>query len=72
MPDVNTYFTSVNFFLILSINPLFVNKNKKDNTSKNNTKLPQTGAESITVIAIIALGSIAISSYISYRRYKNI
>jgi LPXTG-motif cell wall-anchored protein len=47
---------------------------KKNTTVKKNTttKLPQTGAESASVIAIIALGAIAITSYISYRRYKNI
>lgn len=43
--------------------------NKKNNTT---TKLPQTGAESASVLAIVALGAISISSYISYRKYKNI
>ena len=43
--------------------------NKKNNTT---TKLPQTGVESASVIAIVALGAISISSYISYRKYKNI
>lgn len=48
------------------------NVNSNKNTNKNTTKLPQTGAESASVIAIIALGTIAIASYVSYRRYKNI
>lgn len=43
--------------------------NKKNNTT---TKLPQTGVESMSVIAIIALGVVAIASFISYRKYKNI
>ena len=42
------------------------------NTTKKTTKLPQTGIESVSVIAIIALGAIGISSYVSYRKYKNI
>lgn len=48
------------------------NVNSNKNTNKNTTKLPQTGAESASVIAIITLGTIAIASYVSYRRYKNI
>ena len=48
--------------------PSNTNGNKKNTT----TKLPQTGVEDFSVIAIIALGAVAISSYISYRRYKNI
>ena len=47
--------------------------NKSSNTKKNTTtKLPQTGVESFSVIAIVALGTIAIASYVSYRKYKNI
>ena len=42
------------------------------NTTKKNTKLPQTGVESVSVIAIIALCAIGIASYVSYRKYKNI
>lgn len=49
------------------------NTNKSSNTKKNTTtKLPQTGVESFSVIAIVALGAIAIASYVSYRKYKNI
>lgn len=49
------------------------NTNKSSNTKKNTTtKLPQTGVESFSVIAIVALGTIAIASYVSYRKYKNI
>lgn len=48
-------------------------KNTTKNITKNKTtKLPQTGSESASVIALIALGALAISSYISYRKYKNI
>ena len=49
------------------------NTNKSSSTKKNTTtKLPQTGEESFSVIAMVALGAIAIASYVSYRRYKNI
>ena len=49
------------------------NTNKSSNTKKNTTtKLPQTGVESFSVIAIITLGAIAVASYVSYRKYKNI
>lgn len=48
------------------------NKNTNKNNNKNTTKLPQTGAESTVVIAIIALGIVSIVSYISYRKYNNI
>ena len=48
------------------------NKDTNKNTNKNTSKLPQTGAENAGVIAIIALGTVAIASYVSYRRYKNI
>lgn len=48
------------------------NVSSNKNTNKNTTKLPQTGAESASVSAIIALGSISIASYVSYRKYKNI
>ena len=48
------------------------NVNTNKNTNKKPTKLPQTGAESASIIAIIVLGAISIASYVSYRRYKNI
>lgn len=46
----------------------------KDTTTKENNKnkLPQTGVESTTLIAIVAVGLISIASYVSYRKYKNI
>lgn len=44
----------------------------KKNTTKKTTKLPQTGVEIGSVIAIIALGAISIASYVSYKKYKNI
>lgn len=47
-------------------------KQNNSNTNKNTTKLPQTGAESTTLIAIVALGIISIISYISYKKYNNI
>lgn len=50
-----------------------VNSNKNANTKKNTTKkLPQTGVETTTLYVIIALGAIGISSFISYKKYKNI
>lgn len=52
-----------------------VNSNKVSNTNKNtNTtkKLPQTGVENTTLFAIIALAVVGITSFISYRKYKNI
>jgi len=48
------------------------NVSSNKNTSKNTTKLPQTGAESASIIVIIALGVMGITSYMSYRKYKNI
>lgn len=49
------------------------NKNTNTNTNKNTTKkLPQTGVESTTLFAIIALAVVGITSFISYRKYKNI
>lgn len=49
------------------------NTNKNVNTNKNTTKkLPQTGVESTTLFAIIALAVVGITSFISYRKYKNI
>jgi len=49
-----------------------VNTNKNTNTNKKPSKLPQTGAESVSIILIIALGVLGITSYMSYRKYKNI
>lgn len=49
------------------------NKNTNKNTNTNTTKkLPQTGVESTTLFAIIALAVVGITSFISYRKYKNI
>lgn len=48
------------------------NVNKDKNTNKDKTKLPQTGAENTTIIAIIALGIISVISYVSYKKYNNI
>ena len=53
------------------------NKDTSENTSKNTNKnttkkLPQTGVESTTLFAIIALAVVGITSFISYRKYKNI
>lgn len=45
-------------------------KNATKNTSKK--KYPQTGVENTTVFAIIVLGVVAIASFISYKKYKNI
>lgn len=43
-----------------------------NSTTKKSTKLPQTGIETISILAIISLGIISIISYVSYKRYKNI
>lgn len=55
------------------------NSSSKSNSSSSsksnnsaNKKLPQTGIEDINILLVIALGAIAIASYISYRKYKNI
>ena len=48
------------------------NVNKDKNTNKDKTKLPQTGAENTTIIAIITLGIISVISYVSYKKYNNI
>lgn len=61
------------------------NSNKNTNTSSNHstsntssnsgnktTKLPQTGAEVTSIIAIAILSVFAVISYISYKKYKNI
>lgn len=46
------------------------NSNKSNNSSTK--KLPQTGIEDINILLIIALGAIALTSYVSYKKYKNI
>lgn len=49
------------------------NVNKVSNKNNNTTKkLPQTGVESTTLFVIIALAVVGITSFISYRKYKNI
>lgn len=49
------------------------NVNKVSNKNNNTTKkLPQTGVENTTLFAIIALAVVGITSFISYRKYKNI
>jgi len=50
---------------------------QKDNTTaekENNTitKLPQTGIEDMSIVAIIGLAVVSIVSYVSYRKYKNV
>lgn len=42
------------------------------NTNKGDNKLPQTGIEEVSVIAIAVLAVVAVVSYASYRKYKNI
>lgn len=44
--------------------------NNKNKTT--NKKLPQTGVESTSIIAMVALASVSIASFVSYRKYKNI
>lgn len=39
---------------------------------ENNTKLPQTGAEKMGVIVVVALGIVSIISYVFLRRYRDI
>lgn len=49
--------------------------NKKDETTPdkgNNTKLPQTGIDSTSIIAIVVISAVAIVSFVSYRRYRDI
>lgn len=48
--------------------------NSKSNKSNNSNtkKLPQTGIEDVNILLVIALGAIALASYVSYRKYKNI
>ena len=48
------------------------NTNTNKNTNKNTTKLPQTGAESTSLIAIVILSIVAAVSYKSYSKYNNI
>ena len=46
------------------------NSNKSNNSSTK--KLPQTGIEDINILLVIVLGAIALASYVSYKKYKNI
>lgn len=47
--------------------------NSASNTAKKTTKkLPQTGINDASLIAIVVLGAVSIASYVSYRKYKNI
>ena len=46
--------------------------NKSNGTSSKKTTLPQTGVETISIIAIAVLSVFAVVSYISYKKYKNI
>lgn len=45
---------------------------KPANTNKDDNKLPQTGIEEVSIIAIAILAVIATVSYVSYNKYKNI
>ena len=45
---------------------------KQENTGKDSTKLPQTGAETTSLIVASAFVVISIIFYVSYRRYKDI
>lgn len=58
-----------------SKNPGKDNNAGNGGANKNNNKgnkLPQTGAESTVVFAIVALGAVSIVSYVSYKKYNNI
>ena len=48
------------------------NSNSSNSNSSSTKKLPQTGIEDINILLVIALGAIALASYVSYRKYKNI
>ena len=45
---------------------------KSNSDSTSDKKLPQTGAEVVSIIGIAALSVVAIVSYVSYKKYKNI
>lgn len=48
------------------------NSNSSNSNSSSTKKLPQTGIEDINILLVIALGAIALTSYVSYKKYKNI
>lgn len=52
------------------------NSNSSSSTTKSNTtknkKLPQTGIEDTGLVAIVALGAVSITSFVLYKKYKNI
>lgn len=48
------------------------NSNSNKSNNSNTKKLPQTGIEDVNILLVIALGAIALASYVSYRKYKNI
>lgn len=48
------------------------NSNSNKSNNSNTKKLPQTGIEDVNILLVIALGTIALASYVSYRKYKNI
>jgi LPXTG-motif cell wall-anchored protein len=48
------------------------NSNSSNSNSSSTKKLPQTGIEDINILLVIALGAIALASYVSYKKYKNI
>ena len=48
------------------------NSNSSNSNSSSAKKLPQTGIEDINILLVIALGAIALTSYVSYKKYKNI
>ncbi len=41
-------------------------------SSSKKTKLPQTGVETASIIAIVGLSVFAVISYVAYKKYKNI
>ena len=45
---------------------------KSNSDSTSDKKLPQTGAEVVSIVGIAALSVIAIISYVSYKKYRNI
>lgn len=45
---------------------------KTNTTSKKDNKLPQTGVETVSIVAIAGLSIFAAISYVSYKKYRNI
>lgn len=45
---------------------------KSTNSTTKKTTLPQTGVETVSIIAIAILSIFAVISYVSYKKYKNI